>query len=165
MKLALIEIVFDPEVIGLSKSRGDFYIREERFEVIDKSPFFAAEGGENITVLGFGPAGGENLLREFLALGADKGVYLTIPDYRLRNFDLYPVAKYIKEKFADYEIYTSNEEIFYRLKDMNIILVKEKVEGRLPTAIQIVKSRKKPLVVATDFSYRTGFRYIGGEPI
>lgn len=163
MKLAILEILYEDEVIGFSKSRGDFYIRDERFKVKDKSPFFAAEGVN--VVLGFGPERGENLLREFLALGAERAIYLPVPLYGVKNFDLYPVCDYIIKNFPDYEIFTSNWEVFYRCKGLKINLVKENIPGRLPTALEIVKGRKKPLQIPEDFVYSTSFRFISGEEI
>lgn len=163
MKLAILEVVYDSEVIGLSKSRGDFYIRDERFKVKDKSPFFASEMVN--VVLGFGPENGENLLREFLALGAERGIYLPVPFYGVKNFDLYPVCDYIIKNFPNYEIFTSNEEIFYRCQDLKINLVREKISGRLPTALEIIKGRKKQIEIPEDFKYYTGFRFISGEEI
>ncbi len=162
MNLAIIEVIYKNEVVGLSKSRGDFFIREENFSIKDRSPYFAIEDNK-IEVLGFGPQGGEKLLREFLALGAEKAFYLTVPFYGIKNFDLYPVAKYIADRFKEHRIYTSNEEMFYRLKNLNVILVKEKIEGRLPSAIEIVKARRKTLELIKDFNYATAFNYIGGE--
>lgn len=164
MNLAIVEVIYKDEVVGLSKSRGDFFIREENFRIKDRSPYFAIKD-DNIDVLGFGPEGGEKLLREFLALGAKKAFYLTVPFYGIKNFDLYPVAKYIAENFKNYKIYTSNEEMFYRLRDLDIVLVKEKIEGRLPSAVEIVKARNKPLEVIKDFNYTTTFNYIGGETL
>jgi|GEM_PF-1002899 hypothetical protein len=161
MKTAIIEVLYDPEVIGFSKSKGEFFVRDKKFVIKDRSPFFA--GGKVELVLGFGPEGGENLLREFLALGAERAVYLTVPWYGITNFDLYPICAYIIKKFPENEFYTSNEEIYYRLGELKVSLVKENLVGRLPTAIEIVKARNKRLEIAEDFGYETPFNFISGE--
>jgi len=161
MKTAIIEIVYDPEVVGFSKSKMDFFVRDKRFIIKDRSPFFASRDIK--LVLGFGPEGGENLLREFLALGAERAIYLNVPDYGIRNFDLQPVCAYLIKNFPESEFYTSNEEIYHRLGNLNVRFVEEKLEGRLPSALEIVKSRGKKLEVAQDFIYETPFNFISGE--
>jgi hypothetical protein len=161
MKTAIIEILYDPEVIGFSRSRGEFFVRDQKFIIRDRSPFFADEGIK--FMVGFGPEGGETLLREFLALGAERAIYLRVPDYGVKSFDLYPVCNYLIKNFPENEFYTSNEEIYHRLGGLKVEFVKEKIEGRLPTALEIVKARNKKLEIAEDFKYETPFNFIYGE--
>ncbi len=161
MKTAIIEILYDPEVIGLSRSRGEIFVRDLRFVIKDKSPFFVSQDVK--LVVGFGPEGGENLLREFLALGAERAIYLKVPEYGIKNFDLQPVCAYLIKNFPQNEFYTSNEEIYYRMGGTKVSFVSESLKGRLPSALEIVRSRNKRIEVAEDFFYSTPFNFISGE--
>ncbi len=35
MKTAIVEILYDPEVIGFSRSRGEFFVRDQKFIIRD----------------------------------------------------------------------------------------------------------------------------------